>query len=1051
MRKLLLFSFILTLSLLNEAVAQSKTVSGTVTDQSTSQGLPGVAVIVKGTTLGTTTGADGKYTLNVPENATTLVFRFIGYVVVERPVGNAGTINVTLAPDATQLGEVVVTALGIQRDKKDLGYSVGTVKSEDLTIGRPTNVVNALSGKVAGVRISSASGMVGSSSGVFIRGNTTFTGSNQPLFVVDGVPIDNGGGTNELQTGVSNSNRAIDLNQDDIESVNILKGPAAAALYGSRAASGAIIITTKKGKAGQKNRVEFNSSYNLVEVNRFPDWQNEYAQGTGDYRPTLPNGDPNPNFMRSDFKSTSNMSWGPRIVGQKVTNYLGQEEILTAYPDNIKDIFQKGSNRQNTISFSGAGENSSYRLSYGNTAEKGILDNNSLDRNNITFNGSSNITSKLTSGINVQYVNSTSERTQVGNQLSNPFFRGWFIPRNINLSGLPYQNAAGDQLYFDNTDNPYWTIANNTYEDEVNRVIGNVNFSYDLLPWLSANYRLGVDAYNLVAKGYDQIGAKGQANTVAGGTGGVYDQSYLSRNINSNFILSGNHKLTSDLNLSFNIGNEIVQSSTKNVTTTGKTLGIRDLKNISNASIITSSANYNLRRLVGIFADVTVGYRDFVTLNVTGRNDYSSTFGEDENSYFYPSVAVSFIPTEAFPSLKNDVIEFAKITANYAKVGKEAPTYATNTYFVLAGASDGFGPAINFPFMGLGGRTLSNSAGDPNLRPEFTTSKEVGLEMQFFKNKFGFEASVYETKSDDLIFPVPIASSTGFTTQTKNAGSLRNRGIEFLLNVNPIRSTDFNWNLSFNFNQNKSEVLSLADGVPNIILAGFTTPNIRLEKGQPYGVMYGSVFERNSKGQMLINSETGLPKLAANSAKMGDTNPDWTGGVINNFNYKGINLNFLVDVRKGGDVYSRNLGDLIRSGSVAETAEFPRFNADGTITTPYLFEGVTEDGKPNTIKVSAEQYYTALHTAGESYVYDATWVRLREASISYTLPKSLLEKTPIGRLEFGLNGRNLLMWAPNFPHLDPENNTLGVSNAQGFEFNGLPQTRSYGAFLRITL
>ncbi|MEJ8802946.1 SusC/RagA family TonB-linked outer membrane protein [Pontibacter sp. H249] len=1033
MRKLLLMSFVLMLTLLNEAVAQSKTVSGTVTDQATAQGLPGVAVIVKGTSVGTTTAGDGSYTINVPANGTTLEFRFIGYTTVERTIGNAATINVALNTDTKLLNEVVVTALGIQRDKKELGYSVGTVKAEELTVGRPTNVVNALSGKVAGVRVSSASGMVGSSSGVFIRGNTTFTGSNQPLFVVDGVPIDNGGGGNALQTGVSNSNRAIDLNQDDIESVNILKGPAAAALYGSRAASGAIIITTKKGAAGQKNRVEFNSSYNAVEVNRFPDWQNEYAQGTG-----------------GNFIATSNMSWGPRIAGQTVTNFRGEQEQLAAYPDNIKDIFKTGSNLQNTVSLSGSGTGTTYRLSYGNTAERGILENNELNRNNITFNGTADITSKLTSGIGLQYINSNSKRTQVGNQLSNPFFRGWFIPRNINLSGIPYEDASGNQIYFDAVDNPYWTIANNTYDDEVNRIIGNVNLKYEILPWLNANYRLGVDTYNFVAKGYDQIGARGQANVAAGGTGGIYDQSFLSRDINSNFILSGRQKFGSDIDFSFNIGNEIVHTSSKNVTATGKTLGIRDLKNISNASVVTASANSSMQRLVGIFADATIGYKGFVTLNVTGRNDYSSTFGEEENSYFYPSVALSFIPTEAFPVLKNDVVEFMKIKGNYAKVGKEAPAFSTNTYFVQAGATDGFGPSIVFPYNSLGGRTLSNAAGDPNLRPEFTTSKEVGLEMQFFKNRIGFEANLYETESKDLIFSVPISSSSGFTSQTKNAGSLRNRGVEFLLNANPIKSNGFSWDISFNFNRNRSEVLELADGVPNIILAGFTTPNIRLEAGQPYGVMYGSVFKRNDKGELLINTN-GLPTVDAVSAKIGDTNPDWTGGITNNLNYKGVNLNFLIDIRKGGDVYSRNLGDLIRSGSVKETAEFDRFNADGTVAKPYVFEGIMADGSKNTTGVSAEQYFTTLHTAGESYVYDATWIRLREASISYALPQSLLQKTPFGRLEIGLNGRNLLMKAPNFPHLDPENNTLGVSNAQGFEFNGLPQTRSYGAFLRVTL
>ncbi len=923
--------------------------------------------------------------------------------------------------------------MGIQRDKKDLGYSVGTVSAEDLTIGRPTNVVNALSGKVAGVRTSSGSGMVGASAGIFIRGNTTFTGSNQPLFVVDGVPIDNGGGTNALQNGVANSNRAIDLNQDDIESINILKGPAAAALYGSRAASGAVIITTKKGKAGQKTRVEYNTSYNLVEVNRFPDWQNEYAQGNNGV-----------------FNPRGNLSWGPRIAGQLETNYLGVQEPLTAYPDNIKDIFKTGNNFQNTIALSGGGETATYRLSYGNTKENGVLDNNELQRHNFTFNGSADITPKLHSGVSVQYINSTSKRSQQGNQLSNPFFRGWFIPRNINLTGNPFEDAEGNSVYFDAVDNPYWTIKNNTYDDEVNRVIGNVNFSYDILPWLTANYRIGVDTYNQVEQGYDQIGAIG-GSINAGGTGGLYDRSYTNTNINSNFILAGQHKFGTDFTLGYNLGNEIISGSWNDINTLGYSLGIRDLRNISNAAEQFGQNSRSQGRLVGFFGDVTIGYKSFVTLNVTGRNDHSSTFGESENSYFYPSAALSFVLTEAFPVLKNNVVEFAKVKGNYAKVGKEAPRYSTNTYFLQPAPADGFGPAISFPYNGLGGRTLDDASGDPNLRPEFTTSKEVGLEMQFFKNRLGFEFNLYETKSEDLIFAVPIASSSGFSSQVKNAGSLRNRGIELMVNVSPIKSADFTWDLTFNFNKNKSEVLALAEGVPNIFLAGFTTPNIRLEAGQPYGVMYGTVFNRNASGQLLINPTTGLPSVSPITAKIGDTNPDWTGGVINNFNFKGINLNFVVDVRKGGDVYSRNNGDLRRSGALMESTKFNRFNSDGTLATPYVYDGVYADGTRNTKAITTQQYFQSLHTAGESYVYDATWVRLREASLSYGLPANLLQKTPFGRIEVGLNGRNLLLWAPNFPNLDPENNTLGVSNAQGFEFNGLPQTRSYGAFLRITL
>lgn len=1033
--KKLLHSLFLVLFIAFQALAQERTVTGKVTDKSDGLPLPGVSVVVRGTQLGTQTSTDGEYILRVPSGSNQLEFRFIGYTTQTVSLGTNNSVNISLVPDATQLGEVIVTALGIQRNKKDLGYSVGTVSAEDLTTGRTTNVVNALAGKVAGVKVSSSNGMVGSSSGIFIRGNTTFTGSNQPLFVVDGVPIDNGGGGNALQTGVSNSNRAIDINQEDIESISVLKGPAAAALYGSRAASGAIIITTKKGVAGQKNRIQFSSSYNLAEVNRFPEWQNEYAQGAGGV-----------------FNPIGNLSWGPRIAGQTVTNSQGKSEVLTAYPNNIEEIFKRGSNIQNNLSFTGGGEKSSFRLSYGNTTESGILSNNKLGRHNFTFAGQNAVTSKLMAGINVQYVNSRSDRTQIGNQLSNPFFRGWFIPRNINLSGLPFEDANGNQIYFDATDNPYWTLKHNTYHDEINRIIGSVNFKYDFLPWLSANYRLGGDTYNFVAKGYDQIGARGQANTAAQGTGGIYDQGFLSRDINSTFTLSGRKQLNQDFNVSFNLGNEIIQNLNKDVTTVGKQLAIRDLKNISNAAVVTASANSSLRRLVGLYADATLGYKDFVTLNILGRNDFSSTFGDETNSYFYPGAALSFIATEAFKDLKGNVIEFVKISANYAKVGKEANAYATNTYFLQAGAADGFGPSIVFPYNGLGGRTLSNTAGSPNLGPEFTTSKEVGLQMQFFKNRVGFEANLYQTDSEDLIFNVPVAGSSGFTVQNRNAGSLRNKGFEFLLNATPVKTSNGSWDISVNFARNRSEVISLAEGVPVITLAGFVTPNVRLEAGKPYGVLYGSVFNRNADGSLLINA-AGLTSLSPITSQIGDTNPDWTGGITNNINFKGLNLNFLIDVRKGGDIFSRNLGDLLRSGAAKETAEFPRFNSDGTVAKPYIFEGKTASGVTNTTPITAEQYWGTKYAfgTGESYVFDGSWVRLREASLSYALSSNLLSNTPFGKVEIGVNGRNLFLRAPNFPHFDPENNQLGVSNAQGFEFNGLPQTRTYGFFLRATL
>ncbi|MGB4398250.1 MAG: carboxypeptidase-like regulatory domain-containing protein, partial [Daejeonella sp.] len=392
--KKLLQSLFLMLFIAVQALAQERTVTGTVTDKSDGLPLPGVSIKATGTTAGTTTDANGRFSLQVPSGASSLTFSYIGYVIQTVAI-SSNAMNVSLASDQTMLSEVVVTAGGIKRNKDDLGYSISTVSNEELTVGRASNPVNALAGKVAGVRVSSANGQVGSSSGIFIRGFTTFTGSNQPLFVVDGVPIDNGGGTNALQTGVSNSNRAIDINQDDIESMSILKGPAAAALYGSRAANGAILITTKKGKTGTKNSVEFNSSLNLVEVNRLPDYQNQYAQGTN-----------------GTFNAGAITSWGPEIKGQNVTNFRGQPETLTSYPNNVSDIFRQGSNIQNNVSFQGGTDKSSYRLSYGNLQEKGFLESNELKRNNFTINATSQVAPKFTVGVSAQYVLSNSERSQ---------------------------------------------------------------------------------------------------------------------------------------------------------------------------------------------------------------------------------------------------------------------------------------------------------------------------------------------------------------------------------------------------------------------------------------------------------------------------------------------------------------------------------------------------------------------------------------------------------------------------------------------------------------
>ncbi|MBT1704261.1 SusC/RagA family TonB-linked outer membrane protein [Chryseosolibacter indicus] len=1047
MRKLLLTMLSLVIAL--AAWAQDRTVTGTITSAEDGSSLPGVNVILKGTTTGTTSDADGKYAIKVPSEGGTLVYSFIGLATSEAVIGDRSIVDVTLASDITQLSEVVVTAMGIESQKRSLGTSVSQITSDKIADTRQTNVVNSLSGKVAGVRIQGSSGMVGASSSIFIRGFTSFTQSNQPLFVVDGIPIDNGGGANALQTGVANSNRAIDLNPDDIESMSILKGPAAAVLYGSRAVSGAIIITTKKGKNGQKSSISFTSNYNVVEVNRLPKYQNKYAQG-----------------LNGVFDPSSLDSWGPEIEGQTVKNYLGQDEILKAYPDNVKDIFKTGSNFQNSISFSGGNDKSNFIVSYSNLKENGVIKNNELTRNTFKVTAKTQLTSKFNVEGSASYFNTRSNRTPNGNQQSNPLFRGYILPRSYDLDNYPYELPNGSQSYFDATnDNPYWTIANNTYEDRVDRIIGYINLGYDFTDWLNLNYRIGTDAYLENVKAIDAVGGKGNGYTSPAQTGGTRDGNNFVQQTSSYLNLTAN-KQFGDFSTSFLLGNEINQSYLRNQYVNAVGASVDGFGQVTSYTTYTPFNDEDTRRLVGVYAQATVGYKNFAFVTVNGRNDWSSTFRKGNNSYFYPSINGSFIFTDAFPVMKeNNFFNFGKLRASAVKVGREATLYSTDTYFGKSNPSNGFGPQIIFPFRGQQGYSLSNTSGNPDLGPEFTTSTEVGVELGFYQNRITTDFAYFQTHSTDIILDAPTSPASGFTTQTRNAGELKTHGYELTIGVIPVKTANFTWEINANWTKVINNVVAIDPLVNSIFLGGFTTPQTQLQAGQRYGVIVGNKFNRDANGNLLITSTgAGAGQPTANTSKVevvGDPNPDWTGGITNTFGYKGLSLSFLVDIRKGGDIISRNIRDLRFRGVAEETG-----NRDRT----YIIEGVLRDpvdnpdgtpralldgeGKPvpNSIALNAQQYWTSIYnTQGESMVFDASWVRLREVSLSYSLPKTLIGKTPFSSAQLVLTGRNLFLYAPNYPHLDPEINSQGVSNSQGIDFNTLPQTRSYGVLLRVTL
>jgi outer membrane receptor protein involved in Fe transport len=697
------------------------------------------------------------------------------------------------------------------------------------------------------------------------------------------------------------------------------------------------------------------------------------------------------------------------------------------------------------------------------------MENNRLNRRTLTANASSKLTDRLTVGTNIQYINNTSQRSQIGNQLSNPLFRGWFLPRDYDLKNEPWVRPDGSQVYYNTvTDNPYWTLRNNLYNDERNRLIGNVNIAYNLTNWLTFTSRAGTDMYIERRKTVDAIGARGQANHAVGGVGAVGDRSIFRQETSFYNNLTARRNLTPDLELTALLGSEINIRKTDDHGVVGNTLVTRGFDNISNATNFVPFNDVARSRLFGVYANFDFKYRTWATLTLTGRNDWSSTFKRGKRSYFYPSVSGSLVLSEAIPSLatpNGNGLNFLKVKSSWAKVGREAPIYLTDTYFENANPGDGFGPNIVFPFLGSQGRTLSDVAGNPNLGPEFTRSAEVGVEARFWQNRFGFEVVYFNTRSTDIILAVPIAAASGFTSQARNAGVLKTRGIEIDVNLTPIKAGAFRWDIGVNATSIANDVVSLAPGVQNISLGPFTTAQGRIQQDYPYGAIFANTLLRteanNPNAPLVINGTTGLPIADTRGLQyVGNPNPRWTGGITNTFSYKGLTLNFLLDIRRGGTFLSRVIGDLRRTGVGAETAALPRFGADGLPLRNYTIDGLigrlNADGtvtteRPNDIAISAQQYWANLYAFNfpGMYVFDVNWVRLREASLSYKLPQSLLSKTPFGNAEIGLNGRNLLLWT-NVPYIDPEASVGGASNLQGVEFNTLPQSRTYGVFARFS-
>ncbi|MCG8319243.1 MAG: SusC/RagA family TonB-linked outer membrane protein [Cytophagales bacterium] len=1041
------------------AAAQERVVSGKVTDAKDGSGLPGVNVLLKGTTTGAVSDIDGNYSLDIPSSAGTLIFSSIGYITQEIEIGNQTTIDIAMELDVTQLSEVVVTAIGIERDSRSLGYHVQEINSEAIENRATPDVVRSLNGKIAGVQITGSNGAPGSSTNIIIRGNST-TRNNQPLFVVDGVPYDNSLDQNDntLVQGATVSNRVVDLDPNNIESVTVLKGGAAAALYGSRAANGAIIVTTKTGssQAGTAKGLEVSltSGYTVQEVSKLPDLQNTYGQGAD-------------GIFNNGFFGT----WGPAFDSEvnEVTDHLGNRVPYQAYPDNVADFYETGALIENSVLIRTGNEDYSFSASYARTDNEGIFPNSDYSKNVFSAGGSVKLTNGFTASGNLTYTNSEQVGIQAGGGgvADGSVHRVlWFVPRSYDLTGYPFidPNTLENSYYRNGVLNPYWVTNENPFFSDLNRVNGFLKLSYEITEWLTASYQIGFNTYNDRRKTVYAVG-----NPVDP-LGRIVADDITFTEYESNFLLTFAKELNQDFNLRAIVGHNINSRSGEHQQILGSGIIVPRIYQLDNTNNLLKGefplgGDEFQRRLWGVFADVQLSYQNKAYLNFTGRNDWSSTLPSDNQSFFYPSVSGSVMVSE-FIDMPSQYISFAKVRAAWARVGNDASPFSLVTIFrgnenIGTGALDG----LNWPFGGVSSITVGNTEGNPDLKPEFTNEIELGLDLGFWNDRINLSVTWYKRNTTDLITNVTLPATSGFLGRFINAGEIENRGWELTLDATPVQlGNGFNWNILANFTRNRNEVISLAQDQEQIDLPGsrFFSRGQVLRVGEPYGLIEGRALLRDDEGNLLINQDEGLPIGDPNVSILGDPNPDFLLGVTNTFTYKGLSLGFLVDARVGGDMFIGTIRSMRARGVLDETGEDRNrsFLVPGVLADDNLQPLLDESGQkvPNNIYVDANSYFFQGpvgfgDNSDEPGIFDVTTIRLRELSLSYNFPKSLFENTPIGSARISFIGRNLWFTTPNLPDgagVDPEASGLSAANQNALIVNYIPTTKSYGVNLNVT-
>ena len=1064
-----LFSMLLLALFVQVSFAQEKTVSGTVSDSSGS--LPGVSVIIKGTTKGAETDFDGKYSIKASAGDV-LVFSYLGYESVEKTVGDSNTIDVTLV-EGEVLDEIIVVAQGIKREKKALGYAVSEVKSEQLEQRSEGDIGRLLTGKASGVNIQTQSGVSGSGTSILIRGMSSFSSSNQPLFVVDGVPFSiDTNAQGSFVDGNNGSSRFLDLDPNNIESVNVLKGLAAATLYGTQGRNGVILITTKSGSSrasASKQEITVSSSVFFNEIASVANYQNEYGNGFdqafgwffSNWGPSFSRDGPagwgnqaaiDDNGTLEHPYSTASAATG---IPQAFPEYAGARYDWRPY-NSVPDFFRTGVVRSNNINIRSSSEDGkiNYNINYGSLDDEGFTPGNSVGRNTLSIGGTAKLSNKFTISGTMNYARTNfksppvaaSYGSNVGGQNASIFGNIFYTPRSVDLMGLPFQNpVTGESVYYrqnNSIQHPLWTVANAGNTQLTNRVFGNANISYALNDNMNIMYVFGFDTYSENNSNFSNKG--GKTGSVANRSG-QYETWNNTNTINNHKItLTGSYDLSDDFDLNFTVGGETRRDvyDRSGVASTGQQVfGVLRHFNFAAQNEIQF---YQERNIAGLFAQADLGYQDMAYLTLAARKDWVSNLTQENRSITYPSASISFLPSKAFDFLKeSSAVNFLKVRAGYGTSATFTTGYPVASTLTLNTQDFNTDAGVD-----IVSNTTSSFLGNPDLKPERLDEIEFGLEGSFFDNRLRLDASVYKRITKDLVINRPLDPSTGFDNTQTNVGEIESDGIEIDVTYDIIRNDGdgFNWSTNLNWGTSEGIVTDLGLDTDIVIYTGFTNRGNAAIEGESLGTMIGSAIARDDNGNFRVNGAGSYVVQEGNNI-IGDANPDFTMGISNQISYKNFSLGFLFNWIQGGDMYSQTVQTLLGRGVVNQEG-IDRANS-------FILPGVNPAGETNNTQINNSTYYfsNVLYGPDEMGVYDATVFRLQELSLGYSLPDSMLSKTPFGSLSVTLSANNLWYYTPNIPkntNFDPNVAGLGVGNGRGFEYLNGPSSRRYGLSVKAS-